>query len=176
MKWKFYTLVVTSFVILVVFWIWKYHGFSDYINILVSINKLPSVQQQKVKDSFLANNDSYLYNGVLVGVNTNFIPGVFVLGSKGLKYFKIDNHSVYSYFSVCNEVSINSLIKNEKFAVGRTIDLDIKVWKKRVKNGQYVFVMITRPENGGVLGNLREIRAHDWLAFMPSDIKKQCEK
>ncbi len=171
------TLLLTLLFLGLFFWfIWNRHGLKEFAHIVTAINNLPQEQQVSSKSIFWKNSDPYLYSGILAGINTNLIPGIWVWGSKGLKYFHTDNYSVYSYFKICNDKSIQAFEKKEKFEVNREIDTDLKDWKNKVKNGQYVYVTIAKPENGGILGNLREIRAHDWMAFMPIDIKKQCGK
>lgn len=156
-------------------WVWMYGGLKDFLRAKEAIRALPLEQQSVAENDFIGAKDPYLYGGILAGVSTSIFPSVWVWGKDGLRYFRIDEYSVYSYFSVCNEEVLNSFDKNEMLTIDRSIDTDLSVWRKKVRVGQFITIMIARSENGGTLGNLREAKAHDWWVFLPTNIRKQCE-
>lgn len=153
-----------------------FSGFTKYIEARWVIYNLPSDKKNVIWDQYLGKDDPYLYSGILAGITTNYFPGIWVWGKGGLHYFKTDEYSVFSFFSGCKDEVLNSLNDNQKITIDRDIYSDLKEWRSRTKQGQYVVVMIARPENGGNLGNLREAKANDWWPFSPKEMKLQCKK
>lgn len=173
MKWWLIVLFLVVLVVGLGWWVWRYTGLNKYVDAMQAINALPLEQQGKAKGDFVGSEDSYLYGGILAGVTGD---NVWIWGRRGLHYFKTDEYSVYSYFSMCNDEILRAFANNEKVVIDRSVDTDLTSWRQKAKTGQFVVIMITNPENGGTLGNLREMKAHDWWAFLPTNIGKLCEK
>ena len=72
-------------------------------------------------------------------------------------------------------VLLNDIVK--KFKVDdevRQITIDIKQWSGWVKAGDFVQLIITRPKNGGEVGDLREIYAYSFPLFLPLELERLC--
>jgi hypothetical protein len=174
-SYRFIFVLIILFIFISGVLLWKYAGFGSYIRALQSIKALPQELQTEATKNFINSGEQYLYGGILAGTTKHILPGVWVWGRKGLRYFRTDNYSVYSFFRVCAKSGLNSQ-KDTSIQIGRSIDTNLTEWSKKTSPGQFVVIMITSPENGGTLGNLREAKAHDWWAFLPANVPILCEK
>lgn len=174
--WKKVIVIVFLTLVILIAWLWQFNGLKEFTILVTDAYKLQNEQKVNADTIFLKHDDEFSYNGVLAGINTKFIPGIFVWGNKGLKFFRTDEFTVYSDYKMCTDKNIESFSKNVKFAVDRTIFTDVAMWHQNVNNGTYVAVTLAKVNHGGNLGYLREIASNDWVPFIPVDIKKLCEK
>jgi len=176
-KWGIFFVLIVLIILSLTLWTWMRLGLREYVGAILAIRALPAEQQAKIYENFWGTIEKpYVYGGILAGVNTKIIPSVWVWGRRGLQFFRTDEYSVYSYFSMCNEKNLQALTQNGTVSVDRSIETDLSLWKEEAKLGQFVTIMIASPENGGMVGNLREAKGHDWWGFIPGDIRKQCGK
>ena len=171
-----YSLLFAVITTAIFLFLWFFTGLDSFVKVKIEIEKLPQSKQEAIYKHFLNKNIPNVDSGVLAWINSSSKPGVWIWGSKGLRYLKVDQYSVYSYFSVCSPDTIEAFKNKETFEVSRNIYTDIKNWKEKAKIGQYLLVTIADENSGGNLGYMREAKAHDWFPFMPTDILKQCEK
>ncbi len=157
--------------------LYQYGGLKSFLQAVVAIEQLPVESRQQSRDNFYSGEQKNIYSGTLAGVTKIGTPRIWVWGDRGLKAFKTDQYTVYSFFSVCNQKYLQILAQvGIHFGVNQTIVTDLDLWTQKAKQGDFVIVMIAGSENGGDLGYAREVKANDWWAFMPTDIKKQCGK
>ena len=60
--------------------------------------------------------------------------------------------------------------------IGREIITDFEIWRQRAKVGDYVRVNLTKPNAGGVVGNMREIYTYNFWLFMHDGAEARCAK
>lgn len=167
---------------MIIFWgIYQYTGLKHYLSAVKEINRLDGKERDQAFEDFQggASEELEIYGGILMGVNSRGKSGVWVWGKNGPKYYKGDEYSVYSFFSICKPVILDKLKagEGEQLTIGQDIETDIKAWAKKVKQGDYVILIITNSQKqGGTIGNLREAKAYDWRPFAPTDIGEQCRK
>ena len=154
-------------------YLFYFFGLRDYINVIASIDKLGLDDKKSAQSQFFISDDGVKYSGTLAHVSNNRI---WVWTNYKLKSFKVDQYSVYSFYSACSAIQGEDFSTQGKFSVSRSVDSKISDWKKKTKVGNYINLWLTTKEKGGTVGNLREIYGYDWWVFMPTDIKKQCEK
>lgn len=151
-------------------------GGKYYLEAKRSIEKLPEEQKAKSKLLFETKVKS-LYSGILMGVSKTWYQGVWVWGVKGPRFFRSDEHTVYSYFQMCTPEILQNLGNGEAINPGRSIDTNIKNWGDMVKTGDFITVKTAELENEGNVGRLREALAHDWWPFDPNrELLSQCKK
>lgn len=172
---KIASIVILLFLVFtfLLYFVW---GGKYYLEARNSIAKLPEEQRAKSKHIF-ENNGVFLYNGILMGVTRVWLQGVWVWGTRGPRFFRSDEYTVYSYFQMCTPENLESLGAGGAIKPERSIDTEIKSWAGKVKVGDFITVKIASQENGGNLGRLRESLAYDWWVFNSKiPIDKQCEK
>ncbi|MDP1713248.1 MAG: hypothetical protein Q8L41_00760 [Anaerolineales bacterium] len=155
---------------------YQFGGLGNYIQATRAISKLEGDERTKAEQFFYSSGGEDEYRGMLGYVNTGGYGNVLAWGENGPKYFRGDEYTVYSFFNGCSEEILNAKPEDGPKEVKREIYTDVKEWKKRVKNGSFVTIILTNEENGGTVGNLREIWAFDWWYFMPGTMEVQCEK
>lgn len=157
--------------------VYQYGGLKYYLKAVKAINQLEGDEKERARKLFNGSpNESFeVYGGILIGLNQKDNGGVWVWGSKGPKYFRSDEFSVYSFYKICKSAIIEKYKRGEEVNVGRSIDTDIKTWADKVSQGDYVAIIVTSKGHEGALGNLREALAHDWWAFSNVDVEEQCE-
>lgn len=167
-----------SAILIIFLFLWFGFGLNSYSRARYKIFLLPDDKKAKVLADFEGKDDPLLYSGILAGINTSrYIQGVWVWGRNGLKFFRTDSLPVYSYFNICSDQTIKAIDNAGPISIDRVIDTDLKAWSKKVKTGQFVTIVVAKPQKGKLLSSLREAKGHDWWAFMPNvDIKKLCEK
>ena len=158
--------------------VYEYTGLKYYLKANREINKLEGREKEEALDVFMGGQDSGLdvYGGILMGVNTKDHGGVWVWGRHGLRYFRSDQYSVFSFFSICKPVILEKYKNGEEVKIGQDIYTDIVEWKKLIKQGDYVSLIITNKDQGGTVGNLREAKVNDWWPFVSVDVEGQCEQ
>ena len=152
-------------------WLYFSAGLKEYLGAVMTIKRLPSEESSVAWDNFLTIGEPNLYGGILAGFWNN---KVWVWGRSGLRAFRVDNDSVYSFFSACAPEILAKTEKGEAVSVGRSIYTVADEWLIWVKRGNYVTVAQATEGSGGVEGNLREVYGYDWRVFMPGDLQKQC--
>ena len=131
------------------------------------------VASEKVFDTTTA----YSYSGIFMGASEKVIPGVWIWGEKGPRFFRSDEDTVFSYFRMCVPEALEAIRARKRFSPSRTIDIDIAEWNKKIDAGNFVTVLSNVPGNGGNLGRLKEVFGYDWWVFNPAiPVDRQCEK
>ncbi len=156
--------------------LYSFFGLKEYISVATKISKLTAEQQKKAQDIFYYAGGTNGYSGIIAAVITKGRPGVWVWGRKGIKFFEVDEFTVYMLFAVCNEDNYKLMDERKSFSPKNIISPDLSDWKNLVKIGQYVGLTKAVAENGGNIGKVREIKAYDWYLFFQSNIKAQCLK
>jgi len=159
-------LLVTLVIVILEFW----GGGNYYLRALTRVGKSPVESREQIKDKLYAANNEDLYGGIFSGILLN---RVWVWGESGLKPFYVDEYSIYFYKDGCSEEA--------KQAAARFVQLESAIyekmdWEQKVHSGDYVVVRITAPENGGTVGNLREIHAYNYWPFLRGDLNTLCAK
>ena len=99
----------------------------------------------------------HTYSGILANTNTDEekIKSIWIWGLKGLKYFKIDDNTIFSNYSICSDRKweLSNAEVNKNYNVGNS------GWTKGVKLGDYVGVYL-------LSGNTAEIYSYDWWVFI----------
>ena len=147
-----YTIILAVISVATLLFLWFFTGLNSFAKIKREIGKLPQSKQKLIHKDFLNKNIPNVDSGVLAWINSSSNPGIWIWGSRGLRYLKADQYSVYSYFSVCNPETIEAFKNKETFEVSRNIYTDINNWKEKAKIGQYLFVTIADENSGGNLG------------------------
>ncbi len=113
------------------------------------------------------------YSGILAGTSPN--GEVWVWGKAGLKRQSVDEFSVYTNFVMCSAENVELLGKDGRIETTSFVTTDVDKWRERARVGDYVSIEVTREGMGGTIGVAREIKSHDWWAFVPNlDIKEVC--
>ena len=167
-------LVVLLFIVTLLLWLM--FGLSEYARAVWAIHALEGTTRDKAKQDFWGPDDNFIYSGILAHVPSREDGLVWVWGKRGLKYFREDEYSVYSFFSACNPEKQATLRANGKVQIWREIDTSVVQWGKKAQVGNFVVITVAGEQNGGNLGRLREARAYDWWVFMPSKMGEQCGK
>jgi hypothetical protein len=151
-------------------------GGKYYLEAKKSIARL-SDEQKSYSKALFENYNEYLYSGILMGTVKIWNQGVWVWGAKGPRFFRSDEHTVYSYFQVCTPEILQDLKNGNSIKPIRNIYTDIAKWSNKVKVGEYITVTTASSISGGNLGRLREALVHDWWIFDPNkEILSQCKK
>lgn len=155
---------------------YQFGGLHNYIQAVRAINKLVGNQKDTSALIFYGSGGENEYRGILGYINSGNFGGIWVWGKNGPKYFRGDEYTVYSFFNGCSDEILNAKPDDGSIEVNREIYTDVKEWKKRVSNGNFVSILLAGEENGGILDNLREVWAYDWWYFLPNDIKELCAR
>jgi len=142
------------------------------LNAINEINSLPKEQVEKAKQRFYEGGGPTGYTGMIAKADNS---GVWVWGVKGIKHFKSDENTVYILWSVCNPSVMAKIEKGESFSPLQNATLDIATWTPRERVGQFVDIKLATKLNGGIEGNVREVRAYDWWVFTAVDMGAQCK-
>lgn len=176
-KWVLFTSIVFA-ILLFVFCYFLYFAWGGkfYFAALKSIRSLPKERQDEAELAFNLK-EKYSHSGILMGVFKNVLPGVWIWESKGPRFFRTDEFSVFSYFRMCTPENLEGVSTNGSIKPMRSVIGDIKIWANEVKSGDFVTIRVTGPDNGGNLGRLREALAYDWWVFNPAiPINTQCDR
>lgn len=158
--------------------LYQFFGLKEYIRATKYVNNLGEDVRGNARERLDLDSSTGHFGGILAGVWKGPFPGVFLWTRQTLKYFRVDQFSVYTYHNACVDELINPANPRPKTTVKvkRTIFTDLNLWSKNLKTGYFLDVMVTGKSNGGTLGNLREVWATDWWPFMNEDLATQCVK
>ena len=103
--------------------VYEYGALKYYFKAMRGINQLNDQEKSRVLEEYIDSSDSQLdlYKGILMKVSLKKKGGIWVWGQKGPRYFKSDEHSVYSYFSICKPVILEKFKKGEEVMIGKTL-------------------------------------------------------
>jgi len=148
-----------------------FFGLRQYIGALYQIRQLPAEQQGQARQTFFALDtpDDHEYGGILAGVSRIGGVHVWVWGRSGLRSFRPDEYTVYTYFRVCSAETLMLARAGQVIPEDKLITTDMAEWLMEAKLGEYVVAKVAVEGNGGTMGSLREIYAHGWFAFMPTE-------
>lgn len=150
-------IILGSIIILLVFlfiYLYQFLGMKYLLN-AISYIELPYIQNRSEAYDLLSNSHSpsNLKRGILGRINNgnHSLNGVWIWDLKGVKYYRADDKTAYSYFSMCDDEEW----KKQGAMAKKTIDS--QQWEKRAKPGDYV-EMATHNNS-----NIQEIVDYDWL-------------
>lgn len=170
--------VVLVFLLIGLGMLYQFGGLKYYLKAYGYVISYKGEKAQLIKNDFFGEKNKGLYNGILAGVWTGKNPGVWMWTNNFLRFFPVDKYSVFSYYEGCKPEFLEPT-KKEGFSIKRDILVDLDTFLLRVgkkKEGLFVSVMITGKDQGGKVGNLRELWANDWWVFMNTDLKIECKK
>lgn len=146
-------------------------GLKQYIRATSLVDNLSLEKQEKGGLLFYGNTNGNEYGGIYAGTTKGFKPIVWVWGKNGLKPFATDRYSVFWHVKGCNiKLSPgNTTIRRER-------DGSVDDWKKQVRAGDHVMVVVTTETMGGTKGNLREVVGMDWWGFLQKGLEEECKK
>lgn len=133
----------------------------------------PKENRSQMKTDLFATENQDVYGGILAGVARG---KVWVWGKSGLKSFVIDQYSVYLYKDRCSDSAREKIVKGVPDDTYTMIVASLDLWQSKARQGDYVVVRIAASENGGTPGNLREIHAYNYWAFLRGDINILCAR
>lgn len=155
-------------------YLYQFGGLRQYIRARSVINNMPTEDKQYAWEKFSGTDPRGAERGILAGSG---LGRVWVWSSSGLKSFIVDEYSIYSWFDACREDVKEKLRAGEGGSViEQVIDTDLNSWREKAKVGDYVAVYPTQAEQGGTIGNLREIYTYNFWLFMKAGIDTQCGK
>jgi hypothetical protein len=174
-KWLVGILIgVLGFLVVGLGWVYTLGGLGYYIKVVSRINKLPEEKRVLIRAGFDGTNDERVYSGVLAGL---WNKRVWVWGKGGIKSFKPDANSIYSFADGCSDLKVRLPGGGKRtYNVERKNYTDWEEWGKLVKPGDYVTIIRSMEGSGGEVGNLREIWVYNWWIFMQEDMQTACEK
>jgi len=164
---------VAILILSIIAWAYFRSGIREYLGARAAIQRLSIEKQAMAESDFFAEGDEDKYGGILAGT---FADRVWIWGKRGLRGFKIDQYSVYSFFSLCRPGLIQKIQEGGGMTVDREVYPTATEWRAHVKVGDFVTAMITKEDMGGEIGNMREIYGYDWWVFLPGVSTSQCEK
>ena len=153
-------------------YIYRYAGIKQYREVVRKVKLLPDDLRDEAMIRLV---DDGTYGGAVMRVSTIGRGGVWVWGSKGPKFFRASIGSAFSYYSMCDrEYLLKRLEKGESIKPERRVYGSVKLWKEKVKPGDYVVVVRENEGRDSDLGGLREVWAYDWWPFLSVDLKEWC--
>jgi len=175
---KRWTLGILVFILVLliggVLCLYQFGGLRSFVRVLRVINTMePQDKKEKAWEEFSGTDPKGAQRGILAG---SALGRVWVWTAKGLKYFVVDENTIYSWFDGCNEEVRAKLNSGAANVIERVLDNDLKSWRKKAQIGDYVVVYVARPKEGGVTGNLREIYTYNFWLFMGKVIDIECAK
>ncbi len=156
----------------VTFYLYQYGGLKQYIRAISLINKMPEEEKKKSWDQLNGTDPRGVERGILAG---SWLGRVWIWRVKGIRSYGVDEYSVYSLFDGCSDDIRVKLNKGEN-AISKVLYSDFESWDARAKAGDYVAVYTTKPEQGGIVGNMREIYTYNFWLFMRKGIDSECAK
>lgn len=154
-------------------YLYGFAGLGEYLRMNSAVNKLPEEQKINVVAQVRGINERGGESGILAG---NWKGKVWVWRVGGLKAYTVDEFSIYSIFDGCREDIRARLNKGASDAIERQVVTSFDDWRAKAKAGEYMVVYPTVPDQGGVVGNLREIYIYNFWDFLPRGIDIKCAK
>lgn len=155
-------------------YLYQFAGLRQYFR-AVEVIKTTTPEEERIKviEDFYGTDPRGAERGILAGSG---LGRVWIWSGRGLKSYKVDENSIYSWFDGCREDVRARLNKGEANVIQGIIDTNMQNWSEKVQVGDYVAVYPTLSGAGGVEGNLREIYAYNFWLFMRRGIDRQCAK
>lgn len=143
-------------------------GYKHYLKIKGSVQILDETAKYKALDYFSDTNSRY--RGTLALVDPFLTKSIWVWGKEGLKRFTTDNNSLFSLYRTCSDDFLQSFNSGKITLDDRELYKDIGMWKKQVKQGDLVDILLTDKSK------IIEIYAYDsWWPFAPIILDKVCK-
>lgn len=172
-------MVISTVMLVGAGWLYQWGGLNYYLRAV----KLMRQEVPGMREDLMIEARNEFYGTDLRGAERGILAGtwfgkVWVWNNGWLKFYTVDDNSIYSWFDGCSEGGKAALKKGVSIAnvVEKQIFTDINKWRGLAKPGDYVTVYRATPENGGVLGNLREIYAYNFWFFLRRGIEVECAK
>lgn len=151
-------------------------GLKDYLRAQTYVNAYNGPGKDQMVRDFYGDGRRF-YNGILATVWTRGTPGIWVWTNNKLKFFVTDQYSVYSFYDGCTKKSGRFNPDSfGKIVINREISTRLDDVKKIGVSGDFISVMVTEEQNGGKIGNLRELWLNNWWAFLGGDLNVGCKK
>ena len=170
LRWSLCFIFISGFL-----WVFISIGLIHYLLIKRQITKLNSTEWLTAEREFLAlGKREYMFAGTLAKINHHGQGGVWVWTDQGLKYFRADQYTLYSYYDIC-------AARNNRTGSGfkvdyssREITADLDQWADLVRTGDFVQLSLATLKNGRKEGNLREIYAYSQPLFLSLNLELVC--
>jgi len=162
---------IGTILLLIILSIYFLAGGKTYLKVLTKIYKTENKGQNHIKTDFFSTEKTDFNSGILAG---SIGDRVWFWGKSGLVSYKSDKDTAYFFRDWCSKEA-QIVVKNNGALDIRAFS-SLKEWNKVSKAGQYLVIKIATNENGGMSGNLREIRAYNYLPFLEGDINTLCKK
>ena len=133
------------------------------------------VKETAEQEFYVRGKDNNTYAGTVANINKQGAGGVLIWSNKGLRYFQSDEHTVYSYYDVCQAYRNNPQQMRVDDGV-RTVTADIESWAELVKAGDFIQITVATPAHGGTVGNLREAIVYSQPLFLSMQLGSVCAK
>jgi hypothetical protein len=156
--------------------LYQFAGLGQYLKIKAEIRQLPSEQAETATNIFNGAELDSEYRGVLGYIDQSDEGEILVWGRSGPRYFKADEYTAYSFFNACTEDILSAQPEDGAIPVQRNVHNDVREWAREVQVGDFVSILLTMEGQGGTVGNLREVWAHDWYYFLPKDLRELCKE
>ena len=159
-------LIVLFFLVLGVFY--QFFGGRYWLQLSDLIASQESAEKRAELGTEIWGKEGTEYGGVIMGVDGK---GVWLWGKKGPKFFTDkEKVSVYYFYDTCSAENLEKAAKKKNVSVAQDIYFDIKVWKQKVKTGQYALIRYLP----GKSGQLKEIWGYGYWYFSNKGLIDQC--
>lgn len=160
--------VICELILIGVVVLYQYAGLKYYVKAVNFIHRLNGAEKNQVSEEFSGISKG-LYSGILAGVWKGKLTGIWIWSRYGLRFFRTDQYSIYSFYDGCIAPIIDKKIP-------RLISFNIEEWASLVKVGDFIEIMVANKENGGTIGNLREVWGYNFWIFMHKTMDQSCIK
>jgi hypothetical protein len=148
-------------------------GYGHWARAQARIAQLSESEQGEAWRELEARDPLMMEGGILAWVGQE---RVWVWGRGGLKQYRVDEHSIYSWFDGCNAEVLEELNAGVAGAITRMLYSEIDDWRSVARAGDYVRVVLANERMGGTVGNLREIYDYNFWLFLPTGMEERCAK
>lgn len=165
--------VVVFALVLMSYSFYQLSGLKQYVKAVQKIDLLDSQDNQRAREEFYGTDLRGVQRGIFIGYG---YERVWVWSNNFVKSFKVDKDSFYSWFDGCNDESRALLNSGKANVIKQVVYKDVQPWLEKVKMGDYVAVFPTQYDQGGQVGNLREVYAYNFWLFLGKGIDEECAK
>lgn len=157
-KWGFTLGSIIVLLVLIFVILYESLGMKYMLNAVFLINS--TVNRDPESSYRLLSNKGYpsdIKHGILgrIASNKDKIKGIWVWDLYGVRFYKTDTITTYSYLSICD----GQKWKNDGKVTKQT-GVELTEWVKRVKPGNYIEINLSQR------GTLGEITSFDWWVFV----------
>jgi len=162
---------IAIMLITLLLFLYFFAGGKTYLRTLITTYQTEVNEKNRIKADFFSKEKTDFNSGILAG---SIGDRVWFWDKSGLVSYKTDENTFFYYKDWCSDKA-QAAIKN-----GEALDVNVfnslKEWRELSKAGDYLVFKISTINNGGITGNLREIRSYNYLPFLEGDINTLCKK